>query len=369
MKLTVAAVGMVAFVFSVMPVSVFAIFEIVPCVSNWFDGVPLSLTCVLKSGPVDSYVALVTTLTKVQCNSTFDNCFSYDTQLYSVVGVPSVSMTMLIRSFKKGLDDTEWKCIDGNPTSSPVSCHIALSEKYVVIDENLTTLERITLPFRVSVTGNCTYLLPNCTWKYKIKGESEERVPDDLTAITSTNASCNPGDQQATCTLKFDSDSVPAGFTGQTASLHVFITHASLIGSQLHLDSPEVFFSVALTSVSMSTKPAMIEAGVATVLQCITNPAFPTATIRWILDNTTITQGVTSTTERVPGSGFISTSNLTKTYVSKDDGKMLVCSATNGEYTVSSPALQLSITGALTSVSMSTKPSTIRQGSQLYCDV
>ncbi|XP_041373571.1 nephrin-like [Gigantopelta aegis] len=112
----------------------------------------------------------------------------------------------------------------------------------------------------------------------------------------------------------------------------------------------------------MSTKPAIIEAGVSTMLQCITNAAFPTATIMWILDNTTITQGVTSTTERVPGSGFITTSSLTKTYASKDDGKMLVCSATNGEYTVTSPALQLSITGALTRVSMSTKPAMIEAG-------
>ncbi|XP_041372861.1 uncharacterized protein LOC121386128 [Gigantopelta aegis] len=98
----------------------------------------------------------------------------------------------------------------------------------------------------------------------------------------------------------------------------------------------------ALTNVAISTKPPMIMVGVSTVLRCVTNPTFPTATIMWILDNTHITQGVTTTTERVPGSGFITTSNLTKTYASEDDGKMLVCSATNGEYTVTSAALEVS---------------------------
>ncbi|XP_041356228.1 uncharacterized protein LOC121373601 isoform X2 [Gigantopelta aegis] len=75
---------------------------------------------------------------------------------------------------------------------------------YGVKDENLTTLTTVTLPFSISVTGSCTYLLPNCIWTYKIQGESEERVPDGLTEITNTSAHCNSGDQQATCTLKFN---------------------------------------------------------------------------------------------------------------------------------------------------------------------
>ncbi|XP_041373348.1 uncharacterized protein LOC121386497 [Gigantopelta aegis] len=259
----------------------FAILEIVSCISNWFDGVPLSLTCVHKSGQIDSIASIGTTKPMVQCNSRFGNCFTNDIQRYGVVGVPSVSMTMLIHSFKKGRDDTTWTCLDGTPTSSPVTCHIALSEKYVVKDEHLTKLERITFPFIVSVTGNCTYLLPNCTWKYKIQGESEERVPDDLTDITNTSASCNSGDQQATCTLKFNSTSVPAEFAGKNVSLRVSITHASLIGNSTPIEiinSGVIFPAVPDEPERMSALSAGAISGI--VIAVVLALAIPTV---WIL--------------------------------------------------------------------------------------
>ncbi|XP_041356225.1 uncharacterized protein LOC121373601 isoform X1 [Gigantopelta aegis] len=182
-----------------------AVLEIKPCVLHWFDGIALNLTCVLRSGTIDEDIFISKCKEPiVLCNSNFMACYSIEPRRYSVVGVPSVSATMLIKSFAKGRHDTEWTCLDYTPVSAPLSCNITLSAPYGVKDENLTTLTTVTLPFSISVTGSCTYLLPNCIWTYKIQGESEERVPDGLTEITNTSAHCNSGDQQATCTLKFN---------------------------------------------------------------------------------------------------------------------------------------------------------------------
>ncbi|XP_041372864.1 uncharacterized protein LOC121386130 [Gigantopelta aegis] len=99
-----------------------------------------------------------------------------------------------------------------------------------------------------------------------------------------------------------------------------------------------------LTNVTMTTRPPSIEAGVSTELQCKTNPTYPVAIIAWTLNNKTISTGINSSTVTVPGSGVTTTSNLTRSYTTEEDGQELMCSATNGEATVGSSALKLSIT-------------------------
>ncbi|XP_041373731.1 uncharacterized protein LOC121386782 [Gigantopelta aegis] len=206
-----------------------AVLGIKSCISNWFDGMPLNLTCVVNNGIVNSYIAIKKENRLVAvCNSTFGDCISFDAH-YGVIGIPSESMTLLIFHFEKERDDTTWKCTDVGLSLLTPTCSIASSAPYGVKYEDLTKLTTVTLPFSVSVTGKCTYSLPNCTWTYQIQSESLERVPDGLTAITNSSESCNSGDQQATCTLKFDYESVPAGFAGENVTLRVSITHASLI--------------------------------------------------------------------------------------------------------------------------------------------
>ncbi|XP_041373829.1 uncharacterized protein LOC121386866 [Gigantopelta aegis] len=102
---------------------------------------------------------------------------------------------------------------------------------------------------------------------------------------------------------------------------------------------------IILTNVSMTTRPSSFKAGVFTELQCETSPTYPVATVIWTLNNKTISGEISNSTVTVSGSGVITTSNLTRSYTTEDDGQELVCSATNGEATVSSPALTLSIIG------------------------
>ncbi|XP_041373748.1 uncharacterized protein LOC121386798 [Gigantopelta aegis] len=221
-----------------------AVLEIMPCVTNWFDGVPLNLTCVLVSGTVDTKVSFSRNAeSKVQCNSAFADCFTHD-PAYSHLGHSSQSMTMLIHSFNEGKDNTAWTCIDSSPPVSPIPCIISLSAKYAVSHEDMTSLEKVTIPFNVSVTGICTYQLPTCTWTYMMQGMSEKRmIPSGQTHINNTTASCNAGDQQATCILKIDF--VPEEFFNRGVSLHVSITHPSLMGSSTPIDivSSTMFFT------------------------------------------------------------------------------------------------------------------------------
>ena len=108
-----------------------------------------------------------------------------------------------------------------------------------------------------------------------------------------------------------------------------------------------LFEIVRLTSVGITTRPDSIEAGILTSLQCATNPAFPIATVSWNLNNRMITTGIASTTELSADGGIITASNMNRTYTDADNGHTLVCSATNGEATLSSAVFILNITGKL----------------------
>ncbi|XP_041373514.1 uncharacterized protein LOC121386620 isoform X2 [Gigantopelta aegis] len=293
-----------------------AILEIDPCPSNWFDGVPLNVTCVLKDGAIGGSMFISkNNQPNVQCNSTFGDCFSFDPGRYDVVGVPSVSVTMLIKSFEKGRDDTEWICIDFTHVPAPPSCKITLSAPYGVKGENVTTLTKVTLPFSVSVTGSCTYLLPDCTWIRKIQGESEERVPDNLTSITNTNTSCNSGDQQATCTFKFDYDSVPAGFVGKHVSLRVSITHASLIGNSTPIEivNSGVIFTVGPDTITLiPSPPAEMREGSKVIVNC-TSDCLPRCSFSWTWGKESIS----------------STSSLILENIGKKQAGAYMCTVTN----------------------------------------
>ncbi|XP_041373641.1 uncharacterized protein LOC121386714 [Gigantopelta aegis] len=272
---------------------------------------------------------------------------------YNVTRISSNVLTLEIPSFDATVNAGSWRVEEGQgffsnvlDLTTPFGTIVTTSS--INIKNSFPLQEQINSKkdFNVSTVIDCAFPSVNVSWVF---GDSQTLPP----VITTDDTECDSPLVKTIAVLTMNGKSM----TGHV-NVSVRLIHPSFENGNEVLDIliGAADFPVALTSVSISTKPAMIEAGVATVLQCVTNPAFPIATIMWILDNTNITQGVTSTTERVHDSGFITTSNLTKTYASKDDGKTLVCSATNGEYTVSSPVFQLRITGRLLEVPYTVKP-------------
>ncbi|XP_041361697.1 uncharacterized protein LOC121377683 [Gigantopelta aegis] len=100
---------------------------------------------------------------------------------------------------------------------------------------------------------------------------------------------------------------------------------------------------VPLARTLMTPRPAVIQAGVPTTLYCESNPTYPPPTFIWTINNKTITTGINITTEILPDSGIVTRSVLARQFTEADTGQKVVCSATNGDETVTSRVFEITV--------------------------
>ena len=95
----------------------------------------------------------------------------------------------------------------------------------------------------------------------------------------------------------------------------------------------------------MTMWPTRIDPLTLAGVECVTNAVYPAATINWVLNEENITAGITNRTVADPGGGVITISRFVRNYTVADSGKILVCTATSINITVTSKPLTLFVTG------------------------